>query len=971
MDLQELLTHLKNTTVGDSEVLKHATQALLAPIGTPGFATTLLQIVQDASASSPAIAQAAAINFKNLVANHWTAGAENPAVDQVGADDRQTIRSALIGVLLASPQRNVQRSLHAAVTAIAAVDYPTVWDTLMPELIERLSTEMAATNFVAINAILEILAALVSKYENELTSDAVLAEMQYSLGFLQEPLLQIFLACSGAVLANSDNAELVVLLLETMYTLTRIFYSLNCHELPEYFDDHMAEWMDQFKGFLEYDNALVSSPSATEPSWLVKLQAQICRICSLYTEVADEEFNKPYLPVFVPVIWERMMKCTENPCDDILVITAVKFISSVAGLQAHSDIFSAPDAMRSICENVVLPNIQFRAADLAIFESDPAEYIRRDLEGGESDTRRGAASELIRSLCKYFMAPLTDIFLAYVSNMMEQYSSAPDENWIFKDAAIYLVTAMTAMTNSQRFGASSTNQFVSPLDFFTGYILPELRDANPNRLPVIKTACLRFAIVFRNLLPPESLVAIVETTIPLLRSTEYTVLTYASAAIAQLVSVVHANVKVFRPVVLKPYLGALLEALFDAIDRSADAPAGENQYVMRAIMRVLAAAESDIVEYLALCLEKLTAVLAVSCKNPGNPMFNRFMFESFAVLIRSVCREANDHVASFEDVLFGPFYDVLHMQIDAFTPFVFQLMARMLEYRKGFIPQMYLDLLPPLLTASMWEQTGNIPAMVRLVSAYVGAAIDKVAAAGQLEHVFGVFRKLIVSHVNDAHGFALLNSLMLSLPADGLDAFLPTVLHLLLHRISESRTTKFCKGFTDFVLRFCLVHGMDRLVAAFDAIQPGLWRDVLGIVAQFAPAMTDSMDRKMAAVALTNSLADAESMLGQYSDLWVPVLGLIISMFEDKSTTIVASEADAQADAMVELEYDAAFARLAYADKEEVDLCAGVADARLHLVTKLQTVTARIPFAQAIQALPDDARDSLAGYYATAGVAFA
>lgn len=45
--------------------------------------------------------------------------------------------------------------------------------------------------------------------------------------------------------------------LQTLFTalvlLLKIFYSLNCIDLPEFFEDHMEEFMTLFQGLLKYD----------------------------------------------------------------------------------------------------------------------------------------------------------------------------------------------------------------------------------------------------------------------------------------------------------------------------------------------------------------------------------------------------------------------------------------------------------------------------------------------------------------------------------------------------------------------------------------------------------------------------------------------------------------------------------------------------------------------------------------------
>ena len=49
---------------------------------------------------------------------------------------------------------------------------------------------------------------------------------------------------TAVVMSNSNtNKQQLELIMETIYQMTRCFLSLNNQDLPEYFEDHMQEWM--------------------------------------------------------------------------------------------------------------------------------------------------------------------------------------------------------------------------------------------------------------------------------------------------------------------------------------------------------------------------------------------------------------------------------------------------------------------------------------------------------------------------------------------------------------------------------------------------------------------------------------------------------------------------------------------------------------------------------------------------------
>ncbi len=114
----------------------------------------------------------------------------------------------------------------------------------------------------------------------------------------------------------------------------------------------------------------------------------------------------------------------------------------------------------------------------------------------------------------------------------------------------------------------------------------------------------------------------------------------------------------------------------------------ENDYVMKCIMRTLVVIGSDIGPVTELVLSHLTTALERVCKNPINPHYNHYLFESVAILVRSCCSpSANPQLSAeaalsaatrFEALLFPPFQSVLQLDVAEFIPYVFQILGQLL-----------------------------------------------------------------------------------------------------------------------------------------------------------------------------------------------------------------------------------------------------------------------------------------------------
>jgi exportin-2 (importin alpha re-exporter) len=144
---------------------------------------------------------------------------------------------------------------------------------------------------------------------------------------------------------------------------------------------------------------------------------------------------------------------------------------------------------------------------------------------------------------------------------------------------------------------------------------------------------------------------------------------------------------------------------------------------------------------------------------------------------RFLCGTDASLVGEFERLLFPPMQAILQLDIPEFTPYVFQIISQLLEYHQNEIPALYQPLLPPLLQPVLWENSGNwkgcidytdcagnVPALVRLLQAYLARGAQQIVAANQLPAFLGVFQKLIASRLNDHHGFELLTSITQNVP---------------------------------------------------------------------------------------------------------------------------------------------------------------------------------------------------------------
>ncbi|EDQ90557.1 uncharacterized protein MONBRDRAFT_35084 [Monosiga brevicollis MX1] len=913
--------------------------------------------------------QLAAINFKNFVRQQWDN--EDSAVS---AEDRQAIKSQIIDLMLVSPEA-LQVQLSESIAKIALCDFPENWQTLLPHLVSKFDQP----DFHSINGVLRTMNPLFRRYRFAQRSDRLWSEIKYVLDLTAQPLTTLFQNTFDLVKQNEGNISTLKVLIDSIRLICEVFYSLNYQDLAAFFEDNMSTWMEGFAAVLELpENKALMADIEDTPGVLELAKAQICTNISLYASKYDEEFA-PHLPRFVQIVWELLTTTSLETRYDGLVSTALSFLASVSEREANKELFANQETMQTICEKVIVPNVMFRPEDEEIFSDNPEEYIRRDIEGSDIDTRRRAASDLVRGLCKFWEEPVTSIFSVYVTQLLQEHSTDATK-WKHKDAAVFLIIALAVRTKTTSQGTTALNSMINVVDVFHSTILPELQDGDANKNVVLKADAIKYLVSFRNQvgkdldkclqlhlyqgrkLGPEIHAGCFPLLINLLSSDEPVVVSYAAHCIELQLLLKVNDAPVLSREVLAANMEALLSNLFSALGQVKNA---ENEYLMKTVMRTIAMGEELVIPYIAIIVERLSLILMEVAKNPGRPRFNHFMFESFAAAIRATCHNNQDAIASFESALFPPFEQLLTGDVIEFQPYVFQLLALLLELRTKGIPQSYAGLLPFLLAPAMWESRANSTPLVRLLSAYITNGGDELFTAEnkQLDGMLGVFQKLIASKVDDHNGFELLMNLIDGVSPQMLEPYFGNIVQLLMTRMQAARTTKFTRCLAVLVGFLSLKRGPSATIQLFDNIQQGLFGMLLRRLIEVMQQVPSQRDRKAIILGMTKLLVEAPELQGPYAEHWGATLTGIFKLLELPIEAAKPEELSFEED---EGGYKATYSRLAFAGSGERDFCAEVQDPKAAVVQQVHAFAQS--HAGALASVPADVQAVLQQYFQAMGL---
>ncbi|KAM7511883.1 hypothetical protein LguiB_010758 [Lonicera macranthoides] len=916
------------------EPRRRAESNLAEAADSPNYGLAVLRLVAEPSVDEQ-IRQAAAVNFKNHLRARW---APTPSTSSIPDPEKDQIKALIVSLMLSASPR-IQSQLSEALALIGKHDFPTSWPALLPELCSNLDVASKASDYGSVNGILATLNSLFKKFRYEFKTNELLIDLKYCLDHFAQPLLEVFDRTVGvikSVVTSGGVAANIRPLIESQRLCCRIFYSLNFQDLPEFFENNMDKWMSEFKDILTAKYPALEDGGGDGLTLVDGLRAAVCENISLYMEKEEELFQK-YLSGFVEAVWSLLVVASASASRDRLTVTAIKFLTTVS-TSVHHTLFARDDILQQICQSIVIPNVMLRDEDEELFDMNYVEFIRRDMEGSDLDTRRRIACELLKGIATNYKEQVTERVSSQINNCLASFAENPAVNWKHKDCAIYLVVSLATKKAG---GSSVSTDLVDVENFFGSVIVPELRSQDVNGYPMLKAGALKFFTMFRIQISKPFALALFPDVVRFLGSDSNVVHSYAASCIEKLLLVKDVGGRArYTSADISPFLLVLMTNLFSALEKP---ESEENQYIMKCIMRVLGVAEIS-TEVASPCITGLTTVLNRVCENPKNPIFNHYLFEAVAVLVRRACERNPSLVPAFESSLFPSLQMILAKDVTEFFPYAFQLLAQLVELNRPPIPPHYMQIFEILLSPETWKKSANVPALVRLLQSFLQKAPHELNREGRLTHVLGIFNKLVSSPSTDEQGFYVLNTVIENLGYDVIGPYMSHVWASLFTRLQNSRTVKFVKSLLIFMSLFLVKHGPQHLVDSVNAVQPNILPVILE---QFwvpnLKLITGSIELKLTSVASTRLICESPILLDPAAGgLWGKMVDSIVTLLSRPEQDRVEEEPEVP-DFGETVGYNATFVHLYNAGKKEEDPLKEINDPKHFLVASLANLSAHSP----------------------------
>lgn len=942
---QEVASLLTKTLATDRSIRKAAEDGLVKLETSSklyGLATLYLTRRDDLGSE---VHISAAIAFKNFIRRNWRYDPNDETsdqVDRIDAQQRELIKQHITKFMLESPA-HIQRQLSEAITIIGQNDFPEKWPTLIVELETFLKTSLNQ-NFHSILGVLQTAHSIFRRYRYELQSNRLWSEIKLVIDHFAQPFTDRFKDLLVAAKSTINDQNKLMPIYQSILLCTKIYHSLITQDLPEFFEDRLAEWLPPF---LELLNVQVKLPD--EVTVIEDMKSEICEIASLFVQrYSDAENFKEYTQKFAQHIWNLLVTTNQDVQNDTLVSTAIRYLVTVAERPETRPLFQDTNVLNLLCQNVILPNLTLRDIDQELFEDDPEEYVKRDIEGSDIDTRRRAACDLVQALCKFQEIRLIEIFGRFIEDMLKKCEENKAANWKLKDLSIFLYSALAIKGSTRQHGTVSISQHVNVEKFFEEKIVDELlNETQHSGSNVLKADALRYMTTFRNYISLDTLITRLPLIVKHITSSNVVVRTYASITLEKLLTIrdpKQPQTTAFKPEQFEPFLGELVKTLFDALDMPGSA---ENEHIMKAIMRLFSFSKSNlIVQFLPIVVPKITNKLGVVARNPSKPYFNHYLFETLALTIRAACSQENPSMRNdFEGVLFNILEVVLAQDVQEFTPYVLQLLNIILQAQAvGSISERFIKLFQELLSPALWEKPANIRPLSELMHTYIEKIGQIIISQNKLDPLLGIFQKLIASKATDHEALALLQTMIIHLPASELDARIREIFMLIFQRLTGSKTTKFVRHVLVCFSLYAFLRGAEVLASAVNQLQDKIFGMVIEkLYLADVKKVTSPIERRICTCGIIKIIAHLPLIdNGAYNHLWAPLLLVLMEIFE-LPQEIVADEDDHFVDIAESLDFQAQYSKLNYASRKRDDPTREVGDLKSMLVASLANLSMKLP----------------------------
>ena len=584
--------------------------------------------------------------------------------------------------------------------------YLVIWPNLMNFIGDVLNKhDMSKSKFIY-----QLITKIIKRYHLESKSQPLFREIINTMKYICQPMTEDALNIIkffNNYNQNNKNDELMIQCLQMMNKIMSIFYSLNYQDFPEFFEDHLEEWITILNDtvLLPNKNSNMNTINKNLLDLVIKLKAKTLKNINLYYYNYYEDV-KNYIQQFSSSVWTVMCTCKTNDNFSKLMKELLDFFK--CGFQMRRMNNLNMDQLNQIIENIILPNMVLSEKEKEEFLDNPVEFLKIEFEEYDMSSNKYFSINLLQLIISNYPDVNKQIIVPKINSFLEEYNKDHIKNYNKKLVVIHLLFASCIKTFAQRYGVTelNPNSVYTDIESLINEIF--IKEFQNYKSPaIIQTYSLKFLSTFRlQISDKNKLGQIILMLIEILNNcgevTQYACLLCLDL-ILNMRDIKTRQSTTMEIVNNEKIFNKLISSLLNFIIKNT------NIFAMRCFFRTIKLTQEQKLQSLAESINtSIDTILQLIIKNPQIDEFNYYFFETCALIMKKFVVNNNSNidltlVKKFEKSIINDLNLILQNNITDLLGYTFQLFAYYL-FITNDNNNFYQNILTNILTNDiMWD----------------------------------------------------------------------------------------------------------------------------------------------------------------------------------------------------------------------------------------------------------------------------
>ena len=652
----------------------------------------------------------ASIFLKNYIQDYFYDSSNNAILNKhkiMDENSKSFFKEKILQLLL-----NVENNLLPHIIEMVKIivqnsnGYLVIWPNLMTFIGDVLKKHDISKS----KYIYQLIAKIIKRYHIESKSHPLFKEIINTMEHICQPMTDDALNIIkffNTYESNPKNDEVMMQCIQMMNKIMSIFYSLNYQDFPEFFEDHLQEWINILIDtvLLPNKNSNMNNINKNLFDIAIKLKAKTLKNINYYYYNYYEDVEN-YIQQFSSAVWTVMCTCKINDNFSKLMKELLDYFKY--GFQMRRMNNLNIEQLNKIIERIILPNMTMSEKEIEDFLDNPVEFLKVEFEEYDMSSNKYFSINLLQLIISNYPDVNKQIIAPKINKFLEEYNKDKAKNWNKKLVVINLLFASCIKTFAQRFGVTELNpnsMYTDIESLINEIFIKEFQ--NYNSPTIIQTYSLKFLSTFRLQISDQNkLGQIILMLIEILNNcnevTQYACLLCLDLIInmkdlktrkSSTIEIVN-NDNIFNK---------LISSLLNFIGKNT------NIFAMRCFFRAIRLTQDQKLQSLAQSInDSMDAILKLIIKNPQTDEFNYYFFETCALIMKKFVVNNNNNmdltlVKNFENTLRNDLNLILQNNVTDLLGYTFQLFAYYL-YLTNDNNNFYQNILTNILTNNkMWD----------------------------------------------------------------------------------------------------------------------------------------------------------------------------------------------------------------------------------------------------------------------------